>query len=160
MKNKGMFLEAVINKTINYFWQNNIALIQKKGLDLKINKIQKINNKLVVNDSNIYKKSTVDYIGCYNGSFICFEAKSCNEDRFDLSNLKEHQLEYLNLIHNNKGISFVILFFSHINRFFKVNINYLNTLFKNKIKSLHINDLIKNSKELFLEFPCILNFLD
>ncbi|UWV84870.1 Holliday junction resolvase RecU [Mycoplasmopsis felis] len=66
----------------------------------------------------------------------------------------------MNLIHNNKGISFVILFFSHINRFFKVNINYLNTLFKNKIKSLHINDLIKNSKELFLEFPRILNFLD
>ncbi|TDV24256.1 recombination protein U [Mycoplasmopsis mustelae] len=160
MKNRGMFLESVLNKTIEYFWTHKIAFIEKKGLDIALKTIIKEGKRLVVKDSNIYKKSTVDYTGCYKGSFICFEAKSCNEDRFDLSNLKEHQLQYLHLIQDNGGYAFVVLFFSNVNRFFQVKINYLQKLIDNKIKSVKLVDIEKNSKELSLEFPCILNFLE
>ncbi|MGZ9800566.1 Holliday junction resolvase RecU [Mycoplasma sp. AC1221] len=159
-KNRGMFLESVLNKTIDYYWRHKIAYIEKKGLDVSLKTITKEGKKLVVRDSNIYKKSTVDYIGCYKGIFVCFEAKSCNEDRFDLANLKEHQIDYLNNINSNGGIAFVVIFFSHVNRFFKIYTRYLCKLFKEGIHSIKLDDVIKNSKELSLEFPCILNILD
>ncbi|WAM07255.1 Holliday junction resolvase RecU [Mycoplasmopsis cynos] len=52
------------------------------------------------------KKSTVDYIGMFRGSFVCFEAKSCNTNKFDLKNIKKHQIEYLAI--NGKVWSYCI----------------------------------------------------
>ncbi|QKT05312.1 Holliday junction resolvase RecU [Mycoplasma sp. OR1901] len=155
-----MFLENVINKTISWLWQNNIAYIEKKSLNIVFKGVEKTskNNNLI--GAKVAKKSTVDYIGCYNGKFICFEAKSVNIDRFSLDNIKQHQFDYLRLIDRNGGISFLILFFSQYNEFYYLDIDFLSSVYKNKeIKSVTYEEVKKNSRELTLEFPGILNIL-
>ncbi|MBN4083549.1 Holliday junction resolvase RecU [Mycoplasma sp. CSL10137] len=159
-KNRGMFLESVINKTISWLWQNNIAFIEKKSLSIVFKGVEKDYKKSRLLDAKVTRKSTVDYIGCYNGKFICFEAKSVNIDRFSLDNIKKHQFEYLKSIHLNGGISFLILFFSHYNEFYFVDINYLDYIYNNSnIKSINYQEIKNNSRELTLEFPGILNIL-
>ncbi|AMD81000.1 Holliday junction-specific endonuclease [Mycoplasmopsis canis PG 14] len=160
IKNRGMFLEKIINKTISYFWTNNYAFIEKKTLDISFNKVIHQKNHLIINKGYISKKSTVDYIGMFNGAFVCFEAKSCNENRFDLSNIKEHQIQYLNLINKNGGTAFVVLFFSTNNTFFKLNLQFLNSCISKGFKSISYEEIKKNSKQLFLEFPGILNIFE
>ncbi|WP_120161599.1 Holliday junction resolvase RecU [Mycoplasmopsis bovirhinis] len=157
IKNRGMFLEKIINQTINYYWENNYAFINKKNLDISLKKIASKDKKIIVDQGIISKKSTVDYIGMYQGRFVCFEAKSCNEDRFDLNNLKPHQLNYLKLIKLHGGLAFVILFFSNHNLFLKVDIEYLCELLEKKQKSIKMQEIKRNSKILNLEFPGILN---
>ncbi|WP_027121156.1 Holliday junction resolvase RecU [Mycoplasma leonicaptivi] len=158
-KNKGKFLETIINKTLNYYWENNIAFIEKKGLDIWFKEVEHNNFKLKLNNAVIAKKSTVDYIGMYEGRFICFEAKTTQEDRFNLQNIKQHQLNYLNLIQKNGGIAFFIIYFSHRNKFLKVNLEFINKYFDSETKSFMYKDVLKESKELELNFPCVLEFI-
>lgn len=159
-KNKGMLLEQIINNTIEFLKQQNLAFIEKKLLPYKFASIQKQNNKLNANSVQITGKSTVDYVGInYDGRFMCFEAKTCDSDTFYLNQIKEHQFEYLQHINQLKGISFVILYMSFYNLFFKITFDKLVTVYK-KQSSVNLKWLKENSKELTLEFPGYLNFID
>ncbi|WP_406614564.1 Holliday junction resolvase RecU [Mycoplasma corogypsi] len=158
-KNKGMFLENIINQTIFHYWETKQAFIEKKPLDVKFNKVQEVNNKKVLKNAHFYKKSTVDYIGMYQGRFICFEAKTCNEDKFYVANLKEHQFNYLKTIKQYGGIAFLLIYFNVINKFIKIDIDDFSRLIENK-KYLSIEEITKNSRVLDLEFPGIINLLD
>ncbi|MEA4134317.1 Holliday junction resolvase RecU [Mycoplasma sp. 2045] len=157
-KNRGMFLEKIINNTIAYLWQENIAFIEKKSTPLDIKNIQSKTKNNVLGSFRI-KKSTVDYIGMYNGQFICFEAKSTNNNSLTKKLFKKHQIEYLNLIHSNKGISFAIVYFSLYDEFYKITVPELLQYFKNK-SSVKYEEIKRNSKKLFLEFPGYLTFLN
>ncbi|QGZ97749.1 Holliday junction resolvase RecU [Mycoplasma sp. NEAQ87857] len=157
--NRGMFLEKIINNTIDYFWSCNIAFIEKKSLPISFYSVKTINNKKVLSNSYISKKSTVDYIGMYKGKFICFEAKSTNDKFLEKQNFQKHQLDYLDLIDKNNGISFVIVYFSLYNVFLKVNIQLLLNEFNN-CSRIPYEKLKKNSKLLILEFPGYINFLN
>ncbi|CAL59249.1 Pseudogene of RecU (N terminal part) [Mycoplasmopsis agalactiae PG2] len=74
-KNRGMLLETIINQTIDYYTYNHIAFIEKKGLPIKFSNITNSENKLLLSNAFVYKKSTVDYIGCYKGRFLAFESQ-------------------------------------------------------------------------------------
>ncbi|CRH45622.1 Holliday junction resolvase recU [Chlamydia trachomatis] len=89
-KNRGMLLETIINQTNEFYFKNDICLIHKKNLDQAV----------------ISSKSSVDYYGIYKGKFIAFEAKSTELSILPLKNIKNHQIEYLNLIQKNGGIAF------------------------------------------------------
>ncbi|WP_025755153.1 Holliday junction resolvase RecU [Mycoplasmopsis cricetuli] len=158
-KNKGMLLEKIINQTINFMWKNKIAFIEKKQLPYNFQNIIVEKNKLKLKNVTILGKSTVDYIGIYQGKFICFEAKTTDEDVFYLSNIKEHQYKYLNLINQAKGIAFLILFFSSKCLFFKIDFLTLEKIYSAR-KKIDLEWLKENSKELTLEFPGYLNLLD
>ncbi len=69
-----------------------VALINKRPTPVKVLKSK---NGRVLN--GFYEvKSTVDYDGVYKGRAIVFEAKSTeNLGRFDLKNIAQHQLDYL-----------------------------------------------------------------
>ncbi|WP_208664880.1 Holliday junction resolvase RecU, partial [Mycoplasma nasistruthionis] len=110
-KNKGMFLEKILNRTIRVLWENEIAFIEKKSIPISIISFNKTTDNQVISKFK-HHKSTVDYIGMYKSKFICFEAKTTNLDNLPMSNFKEHQIDYLNLIHNNGGIAFVVVYFS------------------------------------------------
>ncbi|WP_036463781.1 Holliday junction resolvase RecU [Mycoplasmopsis sturni] len=155
-KNKGMLLENIINRSIEFMWINHIAYIEKKHLPIKFSKIVLQNHKLNFENAIVLSKSTVDYIGCYNGSFIAFEAKTCDSELFSLSNLKEHQFEYLENISNNGGEAFVIFFFSAKKEFYKLDIKKIMAIWQ-KQKSISYWWIKENSKALTLEFPGLLN---
>ncbi len=158
-KNRGMFLETIINKSISFFWENNLAFIEKKGLPITFASVKKQNNKFILENSIISRKNTVDYIGMLNGKFICFEAKTSNEDKFILKNIKQHQLEYLILMQSHGAIAFFVFYFSKQNEFYKVDPMYIDSELKKNKKSLHFEELKENSIKIELNFPGVLNLL-
>ncbi|SJZ50402.1 Holliday junction resolvase RecU [Mycoplasmopsis verecunda] len=157
-KNKGMFLETIINQTINYYWNENIAYIEKKSVPIEINNIKRKSSHTFVGSFSL-RKSTVDYIGMYKGQFICFEAKSTNENKLEYQNFRPHQLSYLRLISNNGGIAFVIVYFALYNEFYKLSIQFLDQHFA-YAKNIKYEEIKKNSRPMILEFPGYLNIFN
>ncbi|WP_041362956.1 Holliday junction resolvase RecU [[Mycoplasma] mobile] len=152
-KNRGMLLESIINKSINFFYNNNIALIHKKEIPLKILKVNKANDVKAILNS----KSTVDYYGLVKGRFICFEAKSTNENFIYFQNIKNHQHQYLIEAERFGGFSFYIFYFKNHQKFYFLRANKLDFLKSNKISLEEVN---KKGIELSLNYPGVLNFLD
>ncbi|VEU75107.1 penicillin-binding protein-related factor A recombinase [Mycoplasmopsis maculosa] len=157
-KNRGMFLEKIINNTINHYWENKIAFIEKKDLPIKFRSINNEENKIKLKEAFIYKKSTVDYIGCYKGVFIAFEAKTTNEKFLPKSNIYDHQIEYLKNIDKNYGIAFLIIFFNLFNEFYLIKINDLLEL-ENNNSYYKYEDIKNKGTEIKLTFPGIIDFV-
>lgn len=102
-----MSFETLIEETNMQYFMKKIATIQKVATPIKIIKTEKTLNAF------FEKKSTVDFIGCYNGRAIAFDAKSTKErTRFPLSNIEEHQFNFLKQWKNNGGISFLLIDFA------------------------------------------------
>ena len=89
--NKGMFLEELINRTINYYESKNIAYFEKRNIPFKILKM--ISEKTFV--GLLFSKSTVDYTGVYKNTHCEFEAKQTELEAFSFNNIQQHQ--YLHL---------------------------------------------------------------
>lgn len=156
-KNRGMFLEEVINRTINYYAENKLAYIEKKYLPVKFSAIKNSKSKLKACNAFIYRKSTVDYTGCANGKFVAFEAKSTNEKSLPASNIMQHQIDYLKKISNNNGHAFFIIFFSLFNEFYFIDFRAFESI-KNE-KSYSYEKIKKIGKLINLSFPGVIDFL-
>lgn len=152
-KNRGMILETIINSTIDFYNQNNVAIMHKKMLDISFKKIGK---DLVVKDAVVLRKSTVDYYGIYKGIFVAFEAKSTKENTLNLKQIQEHQLNYLKRIRFHQGCAFLIIFFKEFERFFLLDIAKLDL----KQKSISLSFLEQNGIEVILTYPGIIDFAD
>lgn len=152
-KNKGMFLETVINESLLRFNHNYNAFFIKRNIDISIIK----NNKQHI-IGKLKEKSQADYYGFYVGCYFDFEAKQTNLNKFYLKQLKDHQLNHLILIHKNKGYAFLIIHFCLYNRFFCITIKQIiDLLFKN-IKSITLNWSVENAIEINLVFPGIFDW--
>ena len=153
-KNRGMFLESIINKTIKIYKNNEIALFNKISLDIGFKSIKKDKKELIVNKAYIKNKSTIDYIGIYEGVFVAFEAKSTEKDYLSFSNIKEHQDQYLKTIIKYGGIAFYIVCFKELNEFYIIEPKYIDMEKNKKIKR---EFCLKHCFSLDLEYPGILN---
>jgi recombination protein U len=106
---RGMAFEERLNATNKLYQTRKIALINKRPTPIKVIKSQ--GTKVL---SGFFEsKSTVDYDGIYKGRPIVFEAKSVSVDRFDLSNLHVHQLNYLEEADRQGALSFVLIEFKN-----------------------------------------------
>ncbi|VEU59713.1 Holliday junction resolvase RecU [Mesomycoplasma neurolyticum] len=152
-KNRGMLLETLINKTIKFYEENNIAIFHKKNLDITF---KKINKNLELKNGVISKKSTVDYYGVFNGKFVCFEAKSTNDNFLSWSNIKEHQLNYLKKIHKHQGLAFFIILLKNIDKFFLLFANEVNY----KKEKINLDFLKNKGFELDITYPGIIDFIE
>ena len=132
-KNKGMFLEDVINNTNEYYRLNNIALIYKKPTPIQIVKLS--TDREYIEKAFFKEKSTTDYDGIYKGKYIDFEAKECTSTTsFPLKNIKEYQLNHLTKVNDFQGIGFIIFYFTKIEKFYLLYINEINDYIKNNSK--------------------------
>ena len=132
-KNKGMFLEDVINNTNEYYRLNNIALIYKKPTPIQIVKLSI--DKKYIEKAFFKEKSTTDYNGIYKGKYIDFEAKECTSTTsFPSKNIKEYQLNHLTKVNDFRGIGFIIFYFTKIEKFYLLYINEINDYIKNNSK--------------------------
>ena len=147
--NSGMFLEELINSTNKFYEENDLALVNKVSIPIKIKAITDIDVL-----GTISSPSTVDYIGLYQGQFIAFEAKQTTKDKFYISTIKNHQLSFLNKVDKLGGIAFIIFHFSKFEKYYRVDIKDLQ-----EIKSINIEWLEENGKEISISFPLILNYL-
>ncbi|AWX42850.1 Holliday junction-specific endonuclease [Metamycoplasma cloacale] len=157
-RNRGMFLESIINATNMFYLNRNIAMIHKKNLDITFKNVNVINKELQLTGTKIKSKSTVDYYGIYKGRFLAFEAKSTEEKNFSLNNIKNHQIEYLDLITKFGGITFWIFYFKLQNKFIFINHNNFKKIISNK-KHLKFDEILKSGIEISLEFPGIIDYL-
>ncbi|HDR8197407.1 TPA: Holliday junction resolvase RecU [Bacillus thuringiensis] len=91
------------------YQRGEVALINKSSTPVKVLKSK---GGRVLN--GFYEaKSTVDYDGVYKGRAVTFEAKSTkNTNRFDLKNIAQHQLDYLEEAEKIGAICFFLMKFS------------------------------------------------
>ncbi|MDE5545076.1 MAG: Holliday junction resolvase RecU [Malacoplasma sp.] len=155
-----MYIEQLIEKTIDYYISNNICFIEKRYLPIKI--IERSQNII---KGKLLAKSYVDYYGLIESKYVTFESKQTEKEKFLLSQIKEHQFKHLRDINKLKGISFLILHFYCEDKSFLIPYFTLEKWFSNNIKSVSIsflNNEIKNHSIFQLEivFPGILNIFE
>ncbi len=145
-KNRGMSLEDEISKSNNYYLENHIAVIYKKATPIRV--VKCVNNKIT--EAYFEQKSTTDFNGVFNGFHIDFEAKNTNnKTSFPLANILDHQIEHCKNIIIQKGISFFIIEFSSLNRYFLVpSIKIINYIKSTKASSISLKRFINNTFEI------------
>ena len=113
---RGSTLEEFINRTNEYYLNHKLALIQKIPTPITPVKIDKEQRHITL--AYFEQRSTVDYIGAVQGIPVCFDAKECAVDTFPLQNIHPHQVEFMKQYEEQQGIAFLILYYSHINKFY------------------------------------------
>ncbi|WP_242298650.1 Holliday junction resolvase RecU [Bacillus cereus group sp. BfR-BA-01424] len=107
--NRGMAFEKLINLSNEMYQRDGVALINKRATPVKV--LKSAGGRVL---NGFYEaKSTVDYDGVYKGRAIAFEAKSTQSlTRFDLSNIAQHQLDYLEKAEKMGAVCFFLIEFS------------------------------------------------
>jgi len=138
-KNKGLFLEDLINISNKIYRDKNIALIYKKPTPIQIVSMDKHKNQIT--KAYFLEKSTTDYNGIYKGKYIDFEAKECSSSTsFPIKNIKDFQLNHLKIVKEMGGIAFIIFYFKKLDLYFLVFIeDILNFIKNNKRNSLPLS---------------------
>lgn len=109
---RGSTLEEMINMTNEYYRDNNLALIQKIPTPITPVKIDQSTRHITL--AYFEKQSTVDYIGTVQGIPVCFDAKECAVNTFPMMNIHEHQVKFMEDFEKQGGISFILLYYSHL----------------------------------------------
>lgn len=119
-RNRGQTLEDELNDTNQYYLSRNIAVIHKKPVPIQVVNVNYPHRSAAVITEAYYRTpSTTDYNGVWNGKYIDFEAKETkNKTSFPLQNLHNHQVEHMKNVYAQNGISFLIIRFSLLNRYF------------------------------------------
>lgn len=138
-KNRGMFLENILNDSNTYY--NNIekCLIYKKPTPIKVlNVSYPTNNSHLINKAVYSNISTLDYNGIYKEKYIEFDAKETrSKTSYPLSNIHSHQLEHIKNVLYFKGIVFLIIRFVMLDKTYLVMgndlINYINDIERKSI---------------------------
>ena len=145
-KNRGMTLEEELNITNKYYIDNNIAFIYKKPTPIKVVKAIFENNIRVIKEAYYSEPSTTDYNGIYKGYYIDYEAKeTTNNTSFPLANIHKHQIKHIRNVENNKGICFLIIRFTKLNKTYLLAAkDFLLFLDNENRKSIPIDYIEKN----------------
>ena len=114
-KNRGMFLEHLINDSNTYYLSKDVAVIYKKPTPIKVLNVSYRSKQTTLIDKAVFSEiSTLDYNGIYKGRYVEFDAKECHTTTsFPLSNIKEHQIKHIRNIIRHKGIVFLIIFMNN-----------------------------------------------
>jgi recombination protein U len=112
--NRGMTLEEDINETNEYYLAHNTAVIHKKPTPVQIVDVHyPTRSAAVIKEAYFKQPSTTDYNGVYKSRYIDFEAKETkNKTSFPLQNFHEHQINHMESVFIQDGITFVLLRFS------------------------------------------------
>lgn len=146
---RGSTLEELINKTNTKYNEMGLALIQKIPTPITPINIDKSTRHITL--AYFEQKSTVDYIGAVQGIPICFDAKECATDTFPLHNIHEHQIKFMEDFEKQKGIAFLLIFYTKINKFYYMRFEELNKFWQRALnggrKSFRIEE---TDSEFFL----------
>ncbi len=118
--NRGKTLEDELNETNNFYLNRQIAVIHKKPVPVQIVNVEyPKRSAAVIREAYFRTPSTTDYNGVWNGYYIDFEAKETeSKTSFPLKNVHAHQIKHMEDVSNQKGISFTIVRFSKLERYF------------------------------------------
>ena len=106
---RGSQFEEMINLTNEKYRELKLALVQKIPTPIKP---VEIDDNRHITLAYFEQRSTVDYIGAVQTYPICFDAKECSSDTFALSNVHEHQYNFMRDFEGQGGISFLLINFT------------------------------------------------
>jgi recombination protein U len=106
---RGSMLEEMINHTNSKYREKKLALIQKVPTPITPINIDKECRHITL--AYFEQKSTVDYIGVVQGIPVCFDAKECSVDTFNMNNVHEHQIEFMKEFEEQSGVSFLLIYY-------------------------------------------------
>ena len=101
-------------------WKNFENSIKKVNYKYRKDKLAVIEYHEIPVKGNILKQSTVDFTGVYgpNGKGIAFDAKQTGETTsFPLSNMKQHQVEFLRYWDKVGGDAYIFIQFYNVQGF-------------------------------------------
>ncbi|WP_303865084.1 Holliday junction resolvase RecU [Alkalibaculum bacchi] len=113
---RGSTLEEYINITNDEYIKKNLAVIQK--IPTLIKPVELDQNKGIIKKAYFEQKSTVDYMGNVQGIPVCFDAKETSKQSLPISNIHRHQMLFMEKFEKQKGISFIIVYFSSKDQYF------------------------------------------
>ncbi len=127
---RGSTLEDMINTTNEMYLKHNLCIVQKIPTPITVTKIG--SKKRIITEAYFESKSSVDYIGVVQGIPICFDAKEIKQKSLPLQNIHEHQIQFMNNFVNQKGVSFLIVYFSSFNETYLLPFEVLNKYYVEK----------------------------
>ena len=113
---RGSSLETLINFTNDFYRQKGLALFQK--IPTPITPVKVNNEKRRITLAYFEQQSTVDYMGVVHGIPVCFDAKETTLKSLPIQNIHPHQIQFMNDFQKQKGISFLLVYFSTIDSFY------------------------------------------
>lgn len=118
--NRGKKLEDEIDESNQFYLQRGVAVIHKKPVPIQIVKVAyPSRSAAVIQEAYFRTPSTTDYNGVYKGHYIDFDAKETkNKTSFPLQNVHEHQVVHMKQATAQRGICFLFVSFSTLERFF------------------------------------------
>ncbi|WP_342600903.1 Holliday junction resolvase RecU [Psychrobacillus sp. FSL H8-0483] len=118
--NRGKTLEDELNDANEYYLAHDIAVIYKKPIPIQVVKVDyPSRSSAVIKEAYYRTPSTTDFNGVFEGKYIDFEAKETeNRTAFPLKNVHLHQVEHMSKVVKQRGISFLLVRFSAVDRYF------------------------------------------
>lgn len=164
---RGDALEDLILLSNDYYKKHKLGRIDKVSTPIKV---VDINKEGLITKGFFEKRSTVDFHGMVQGHGIVFDAKETNLKSIPLSNIHEHQIEYMKDITEQGGLAFLIVHFKFCDEFFllpyETLIYYFNESQKGARKSIPYKHMdskfrIKRASNGILNYLPLLNvYLD
>lgn len=158
--NRGMTLESDINLTNDYYQENNIALIYKKPIPIKVLKVSP--DKTRIKDGFYEKKSTLDYNGLYQGRYLEFDAKETDsKTSFPISNIHLHQIEHIKKVLKHHGTAFLIIRFNLLNQtYLLMGTDLINFISDNDRKSIPLSYFEEHCEKITLKYRPRIDYLN
>lgn len=159
---RGDETEDIINITNAEYERQNLAIIKKMPVPIKVIEI----DKGMITKAFFEEKSIVDYMGVVQGYPICFDAKETENKSLPLQNIHKHQIEFMENFCNQKGIAFIIANFKHYEKYLLIPLEVITDYYYKSLKggrkSIPYKELdetleIKITKGGFLDYLTPLN---
>lgn len=164
--NRGKTLEDEIEESNEYYSSRGIAVIHKKPVPIQIVNVKyPSRSAAVITEAYFRTPSTTDFNGIWNGTYIDFEAKETKSTTsFPLQNIHEHQVTHMKQVHHQRGVTFLIVKFSSLSRYFIVPYTMLETKWKRMKdggrKSIALQEFEQEAIELTTRYMPTLHYLE
>jgi len=158
--NRGKSLENLIEHANEQYKAKGVALIQKVATPWTV-----IRRGKAIVSAFPSEKSTVDFIGVISGgSPAAFDAKQCKlATSFPLSNIEQHQLDFLSMWEFNGGTSFLLIEMTELKKIFRVDFHQMMIYWIQAVnggrKSIPVKDF-SNFKEVGQAGGIVLDYLE
>ena len=162
-KNRGMSLEKDLNLSNEYYRSIDKAYIYKKPTPVTIARVDyPSRNKATIKEAYFSTPSTTDYNGIYKGFYIDYEAKETqSKTSFALENIHEHQIKHLRNIERHKGIAFLIIKFTFLNKIFLLDSkDFFKYIDNTEKKSIPIEYFNECAYELKIKYQPRIDYLE
>lgn len=148
---KGMNLEAMIETSNKYYYNNHLAWVVKYPTPIQVIKTTSHNH---ISDGYFKTPSCCDYIGFIDGSCFVFEAKVTQSlQRFYFNQIAPHQLQHLSDALSYGASAFIIVYFQKLNKAYYLDARDVLASIQNNRKSYTIEQF--NQSNCLIEFKSI-----